>query len=124
MYQNSNSLIIKYLPGITPEELTVVETRLAGFSEDEIARFCFMYGSKRKDPQLILVCCLLGFVGFAGIHRFLTDQIGMGILYFFTAGLCFIGTIVDLVNYKTLALEYNGRKIAETMVMLNMVKTQ
>jgi hypothetical protein len=31
----------------------------------------------------------------------------MGILYFFTAGLCFIGTIVDLINHKQIALEYN-----------------
>jgi hypothetical protein len=35
----------------------------------------------------------------------------MGILYFFTAGLCFIGTIVDAVNYQSIAFEYN-RQIA------------
>ncbi|MBZ0243813.1 MAG: NINE protein, partial [Bacteroidales bacterium] len=55
--------------------------------------------------------CLLGFVGFAGVHRFILNQIGMGILYFFTAGLCLIGTIVDLVNYQNLTFTYN-RQIA------------
>jgi len=35
------------------------------------------------------------------------NQIGMGILYFFTAGLCFIDTIVDLVNHQQLTLDYN-----------------
>jgi hypothetical protein len=35
----------------------------------------------------------------------------MGLLYLFTVGLCFIGSIVDLVNHKDLAMEYN-RKIA------------
>ena len=31
----------------------------------------------------------------------------MGILYFLTGGLCLIGTIVDLVNHRSLAFEYN-----------------
>ena len=42
----------------------------------------------------------------------------MGILFFFTAGLCFIGTIVDLINYKELAFEYNRRMADEVMLML------
>ena len=31
----------------------------------------------------------------------------MGILYVFTGGLCLIGTIVDLVNHRQLAFDYN-----------------
>jgi TM2 domain-containing membrane protein YozV len=122
MPQDINNLIFKYLPGVTPEELAVLANRLSGFSEEQVARFCSIYNSKRKDPQIILLTCLLGFVGVSGIHRFLMEEIGMGILYFFTAGLCLIGTIVDIVNYKNLAIEYNGKKIAETLVMLNMFK--
>jgi TM2 domain-containing membrane protein YozV len=34
-------------------------------------------------------------------------QVGMGILYLLTGGLCFIGTIIDLVNYKKLTFEFN-----------------
>jgi len=34
----------------------------------------------------------------------------MGILYFLTCGLCFIGTIIDLVNYKKLSFEYNSKE--------------
>jgi TM2 domain-containing membrane protein YozV len=76
--------------------------------DDEKARsFAVVYRARRKDPQLILITALLGFVGFAGIHRFIIDQVGMGILYLFTGGLCLIGTIVDLVNYQKLAFEYN-----------------
>ena len=71
---------------------------------------------------MILITALLGFVGFAGIHRFIIGHIGMGILYFFTAGLCFVGTIIDAVNYKDLTLEYNSKMIVETMSMLNMIK--
>lgn len=119
---NNNNLLLKYLPGITIEELTVIESRLSGFSEEQVFQFCSLYSSKRRDPQLILLTCLLGFFGVAGVHRFLVDQIGMGILYLFTAGLCLVGTIVDLVNYKNLANEYNAKKIAETLTILNMVK--
>ncbi len=122
MATNSNPILTQYLYDVSPEEFTIISNRISGYTNDQITTFCQIYKSKRKDPQLILLTCLLGFVGFAGIHRFLTDQIGMGILYFFTAGLCFIGTIVDLVNHKELALEYNGKKIAETMMMLNMVR--
>lgn len=81
-----------------------------------------IYRSKRRDPQLILILSLLGLFGFAGIQRFLVGHIGMGILYFFTLGLCWIGTIIDAVNYKNLALEYNSKMVVETMMTLNMVR--
>lgn len=115
-----NPILLKFLYDVSTEELTVINNRVTGFSDDQIIQFCQLYKPKRRDPQLILVTCLLGFVGFAGIHRFLTEQIGLGVLYFFTAGLCFIGTIVDLINYKNIALEYNGAKIAETLALLGM----
>ena len=77
-----------------------------------------MYRSRRRDPQTILLVTIVGFLGFAGIQRFMTDQIGMGVLYFFTAGLCFIGTIVDLVNYKKIAFEYNQMQAQQLAVMV------
>jgi hypothetical protein len=40
----------------------------------------------------------------------------MGILYLLTGGLCLIGTIVDLINYKNLAFEYN-QKVAQEILM-------
>lgn len=120
MTSQTNPIILQYLYNATPEEISVINNRVSGFSDTQVTQFCQVYNSKRKDPQLILITCLLGFVGFAGIHRFLTDNLGLGILYFFTAGLCFIGTIVDLINHKSLAMEYNGKMIAETLTMLNM----
>ena len=68
---------------------------------------------------MILILTLIGFFGFAGLHRFILGQIGLGILYLLTAGLCFIGTIVDLVNYKSLAYEYNVRIAHETLNMMS-----
>jgi len=55
----------------------------------------------------MLIFCLVGLFVVPGLQRFILGQIGMGLLYLFTVGLCFIGSIVDLVNHKTLALEYN-----------------
>jgi TM2 domain-containing membrane protein YozV len=117
-----NPVLLQYLYDITPEELITINSRTQGFSADELTHFCVIYRSKRKDPQTILLLCLLGLVGISGIHRFVIGQVGMGILYFFTAGLCLVGTIVDAINHKDLALEYNGKMIAETLSMLNMIK--
>jgi len=125
MDNNFNSIkpiILKYLYDVTPEELITINSRIKDFNEDELAQFCMIYRSKRKDPQLILILCLLGLVGVAGIHRFVIGNIGLGVLYFFTAGLCFVGTIMDAVNYKQLAMEYNAEMITETLSMLNMIR--
>ena len=117
-----NPTILKYLYDVTPEELITINSRIKDFNDDEISQFCMIYRSKRKDPQLILILCLLGLMGVAGIHRFIIGHIGMGILYFFTAGLCFVGTIIDAVNHKELAMEFNAKMITETLSMLNMIR--
>ena len=121
-FNSINPVILKHLYNITPEELVTINSRTKGFGEDELLQFCTIYRSKRKDPQIILLLCLVGLFGVAGIQRFVIGHIGMGILYFFTAGLCFIGTIVDAVNHKELALEYNAQMITETLSMLNMIQ--
>ena len=110
------------LPNLDMEELAYIRERTKGLSEQDLNHFILIYRSKRRDPQLILVTTLLGFVSVAGVHRILLGQIGMGILYFFTAGLCLIGTIVDLVNYRTLASEYNMRMIDESMLIFDATK--
>lgn len=117
-----NPVLLKLLYDVTPEELLTINSRIKDFSDDELSNFCMIYRSKRKDPQTILLLCLLGLVAVAGIHRFVIGQVGMGILYFFTGGLCLVGTIVDAINHKTLAMEYNATMISETLLMLNMIK--
>jgi TM2 domain-containing membrane protein YozV len=117
-----NPVFLKYLYDVTPEELITINSRTKGFNDEELTHFCMIYRSKRKDPQTILLLCLLGLVCVSGIHRFVLGHIGMGILYFFTGGLCLIGTIVDAVNHKELTSEYNATMIAETLSMLNMIR--
>jgi TM2 domain-containing membrane protein YozV len=121
-YNSVNPVILKYLYDVTPEELITINSRTQGFSDDQLSQFCMIYRPKRKDPQLILILCLLGLVGIAGVQRFVIGDIGLGVLYFFTGGLCLVGTIVDAVNHKQLALEYNAKMITETLSMLNMIR--
>lgn len=117
---NINPTLMRLLYDTTPEELIQIDSLTRGLSDQQLQQFVMIYRTKRKDPQTILLCCLLGLVFFAGIHRFIMGQIGMGILYLFTAGLCIVGTIVDAVNHKKLALEHNQQMIGETLAMMNM----
>lgn len=105
---------------MTPEEFGFLQQGTAELTEAQKARFFMIYGSKRRNPTDLLLVSLLGFMGFAGIQRFMVGQIGMGLLYFFTAGLCFIGTIVDLVNHKSLANDYNRQMAYESFQMVKM----
>ena len=117
-----NPTLMSLLYDTTPEELIQIDINTKEFSSEQLQQFVMIYRTKRKDPQTILLCCLLGLVFLAGLHRFIMGQIGMGILYLFTGGLCFIGTIIDAINHKELALEYNQKMIGETLAMLNMVR--
>jgi TM2 domain-containing membrane protein YozV len=103
--------VIDVLPEITGEEMLYIQTLIKDMDDEKARTFASVYRSRRKDPQMILITALLGFVGLAGVHRFIIGQIGMGLLYLFTGGLCLIGTIVDLVNHQKLAFE-NNQKMA------------
>lgn len=117
-----NPLLIQLLYDTTPEELIQIDSQTKDFTDAQINQFAMIYRTKRKDEQTILLCSLLGLIFFAGIHRFLMGQIGMGVLYLFTAGLCFIGTIVDAINYKQLAFEFNQKMIYETLSMMKILR--
>ena len=110
--------VIDVLPEISGEEMLYVQALIKDVDDDKARSFASVYRSRRKDPQMILITTLLGFVGFAGVHRFIIGQIGMDILYFFTAGLCLIGTIVDLVNHQKLAFEHNQKIANEVLSMI------
>jgi TM2 domain-containing membrane protein YozV len=99
--------VIDHLPEIEGDEALYIGKVFSELSEEQARKFTSVYRSRRKDPQIVLITCILGFFLVAGVHRLILNQIGMGILYIFTGGLCLIGTIVDLVNYKDLTFQYN-----------------
>ena len=110
--------IYQYLPEIQGRELILIQGLTKDFDDTQMMNFANVYRTRRRDPQLILLTSILGFVAVAGVQRFLVGQIGMGILYLFTAGLCFIGTIIDLINYQDLAFEYNQRMANESAMLI------
>lgn len=99
--------ILDYLPELMGDEQAYIAGIIRDMENEKAQQFAHVYRARRRDPQTILLVAFAGLLGFAGIQRFLVNQIGMGILYFLTWGLCFIGTIVDMINYKKLAFEYN-----------------
>ena len=108
--------VMHLLPEIPVEEQAAISSIVVNIPEESEQMFAMAYRSQRKDPTTILILTLLGFAVIAGIQRFVLGHIGMGILYLLTAGICFIGTIVDAVNHKKLANEYNV-KIAHQIAM-------
>ena len=110
--------IFQFLPELQGRELALVQSLTKDFTEDKLQNFANVYRVRRKDPQIILLTTLLGFVVVAGVQRFMVGQIGMGILYLFTGGLCLIGTIIDLINYQDLAFEYNQTMAQESAMLV------
>lgn len=108
------------LNGMGPEEMQMLQPHIDQLksNDDKLKQFYLQYSNRRREPSVILICALIGFAGFSGIQRFITGQIGMGLLYFFTGGLCLIGTILDIVNHKKLALEYNTQMADEAMMLM------
>lgn len=109
--------MLDYLPELEGDEAVYVAKLMQPMDDEAASRFASVYRARRKDPQTILLTAVLGFFGVAGVQRFIIGQVGMGILYLLTGGLCLIGTIVDLINHKNLAFEYN-RDAAREVVSL------
>lgn len=108
------------LPGITPQEYSYLQTATNGLDEQQIRTFLMIYSGKRKNPSDMLLFCVIGLFLVPGLQRFIVNQIGMGILYLLTGGLCLIGSIVDIINHKSLAFEHNQRMVFESLQMVRM----
>lgn len=107
--------IFELLPELEGDESQYISALIEDMPMEKAKLFASIYRSRRRDPVLLLILALIGLLGVAGIHRFFVGHIGMGILYVFTGGLCLVGTIVDMINYKNFAFEYN-RKIAQEII--------
>ena len=115
-----NDFSFAMLPGIETEEMMWLQELTKGYSAENKQRFLAVYQGRRKDPQTILICSLIGFLGFAGVQRFLLDQIAMGIVYFFTLGFCGIGTIFDGINARKMAWQFNKKEALASAALLGL----
>ncbi len=106
--------ILMMFPDMDSEELYTIQALMKNMNSDQENTFLAIYKGRRRDRQLMVILCILGYFGIAGIHRLLMGDILLGILYIFTVGLCFIGTTVDLVNINQLTIRYNTGQANES----------
>jgi len=106
------------MPNLESDEMAFVNELIKDMSDAHAQQFAIAYMSRRKDPNNMLLFAIIGLLGVAGIQRFVINQIGMGILFLLTGGLCLIGTIIDIVNHKKLAFEYNSKQAQQVAGML------
>lgn len=116
--------ILMIIQDVTPDEMMFLIGLMKGLKEEEVDQFLFLYKGKRRTTQEILLMTLIGFLGIAGIQRFMLKQTGMGIIYLLTFGFCYIGTIVDLVNHKNLTDSYNQEVAMESAQLMNVYKSR
>lgn len=110
--------LINLIPSIEGEELVYLQMLTKDLSPEQLMNFIALYNGKRRKTDQVLLGCVLGFVLVSGVQRFMLRQNGMGLLYLFTGGLCFIGTIMDTINHKRLTFEYNQKMAREGMAMV------
>lgn len=110
--------VLQLMPELEGDEMAFVQGLIKDMNDDQAQLFAMAYRLRRRDPLTVLLTALLGFLGIAGIHRFILGQVGMGLLYLLTAGICLIGTIIDLVNYRKLAFEYNHMVAQQIAIMI------
>jgi len=112
------SKVLKHLPELEGDEQVEVARLLNKMNDEQAEHFARIYRSRRRDPIHILILAAVGLVGVAGLQRLYLEQVGLGLVYLLTGGICLIGTIYDLVKFRDLTQQYNrdvGLSVAETV---------
>lgn len=109
------------MQGLQADELAFLQQVTRQLTEAQEQQFYLLYANKRKDQQTLMLLCLLGVLGIAGIHRLVTGDTALGVIYLLTGGFCLVGTIIDLVNMKSLTYEFNRRMALETASLVGMI---
>ncbi len=117
-----SSKLLQMIPGIEANELAYLQIVTKDLNDDQLQTFAALYNGERKKSDMILIGGIIGLLGIGGIQRFMIGQVGMGILYLLTMGLCYIGTIIDLVNYKKLTFEFNQQAANNIMQAVTNMK--
>lgn len=107
------SRVLQYLPDVSGDEQIVVAELLKPMDDTQAETFAHVYRNRRKDPTVVLILTLVGFLGLAGLQRFYTDRIVLGLLYLVTWGFCGVGIVLDAIRYKKVALAYNQEQAHE-----------
>lgn len=113
--------VVHYLPELDEVERTYVQCLVGRMPTEQVLMFAKAYRERRKDPKTVLLTSIIGLVAIPGFQRFWLGHIGIGFLHLFTWGLLLIGSISDLMRYKTLALLHNQRVAREIAANLRAI---
>jgi TM2 domain-containing membrane protein YozV len=89
------------------QDVTRLEELKRGLTDSERMELDMQIRTQLKDTGTMAAIACLGFIGIAGIHRFMMGKIATGIVWLVTVGICWIGTIIDLINMGSMVREYN-----------------
>ena len=113
------SKVIKYMPELQGDEQLTIARIMTDMTEEQAEQFSRVYRQRRKDETSVLLATLVAFLGIAGVNRFYLGQIGMGLAYLFTFGFCWIGTIVDIFNYRSLTTAFNEKQALDVSMLIH-----
>jgi TM2 domain-containing membrane protein YozV len=104
---------------ITPMIINLINQRDEKFKN----MFLMQYNSRSKSETTAFILNALGCFGIAGIQRIYLGQTGLGILYLFTLGILFIGTLVDFFKINGMVASKNFEIANEIVAELDMMKS-
>ena len=107
--------LMPYLLEFPRIERVYVQNMISQLPAQHAEAFMIAYRTRRKDPQTVLLAAVIGLVACPGFQRFWVGEVGMGLLFLFTAGFLAMGSIIDLCTYRTLARCHN-EKVARTIL--------
>lgn len=75
--------------------------RIRAQNENRNKQYVWVVNDSRKSKNTALILCLIGIIGFNGLHEFYVGNIAKGIIKFFTFNWFFIGLIYDIIKIST-----------------------
>jgi len=111
--------LMPYLLELSGSERIYIQNLIAQIPLQQADVFLIEYRRRRKDPQTVLLAAVIGLVACPGFQRFWLGEVGMGLLFLFTAGFLAMGSIIDLCTYRTLARCHNDKVARKIVAELN-----
>ena len=111
--------LMPYLLELSGSERIYIQNLIAQIPSQHAEVFLIEYRRRRKDPQTVLLAAVVGLFACPGFQRFWIGEVGMGLLFLFTAGFLAVGSIIDLCTYRTLARCHNEKVARKILAELN-----
>ncbi len=106
MNATGQSWLLANQKNFSAQHLLLIRNKMEQMDDEKIAMIA---AAELKDPTMMMVVALLG--GWAGIHRFMLGDTGMGILMLLTGGVCGVLWFIDLFSIQKTTQEYNFNQL-------------